>query len=170
MNAWKTLLSLENYKADGIRSDITKLRREMSNVTDQIKKIEGLIVDYHEISSGQKGQRLDSYKVYQTFNLISQLESGRSQLYLTREALSNQLAQSQRRLASAEQEKLKFRKLQDKADTLVRMKSQSKDQMEMDAIALHRSKNMDRLPQNWNKTCCYLLVNSIFQSRQTSFK
>ena len=40
MNAWKTLLSLENYKADGIRSDITELRREMSNVTDQIKKIE----------------------------------------------------------------------------------------------------------------------------------
>jgi len=143
MNAWKTLLSLENYKADGIRSDITKLRREMSNVTDQIKKIEGLIFDYHEISSGQKGQRLDSYKVYQTFNLISQLESGRSQLYLTREALSNQLAQSQRQLASAEQEKLKFRKLQDKADTLLRMKSQSKDQMEMDDIALHRFKNMN---------------------------
>ena len=95
-----------------------------------------------KISSGQKGQRLDSYKVYQTFNLISQLESGRSQLYLTREALSNQLAQSQRRLASAEQEKLKFRKLQDKADALLRMKSQSKDQMEMDDIALHRFKNM----------------------------
>ena len=44
---------------------------------------------------------------------------------------------------TAEQEKLKFRKLQDKADTLLRMKSQSRDQMEMDDIALHRFKNMN---------------------------
>lgn len=38
MSAWKTLLSLQSYKADDIRSNISKLRLEMSNVTDQIKK------------------------------------------------------------------------------------------------------------------------------------
>ena len=143
MSAWKTLLSLESYKADGIRSDISKLRLEMSSVTEQIEKIEGLILDYHEISSCKTGQRLDSYKVYQAFNLISQLESGRSQLYLSKEQLHNQLILSQRRLASAEREKLKYRKLQSKADNLVKMKTKSKDQMEMDDIALHRFKKIN---------------------------
>jgi flagellar export protein FliJ len=143
MSAWKTLLSLESYKADDIRSDISKLRLEISSVTEQIEKIEGLILVYHEISSCEQGQRLDSYKVYQAFNLISQLESGRSQLYLSKERLHSQLMQSQSRLASAEREKLKYRKLQSKADNLVEMKAQSKDQAEMDDIALHRFKKIN---------------------------
>ncbi len=136
-------MSLESYKADDIRSDISKLRLEISSVTEQIEKIEGLILDYHEISSCKTGQRLDSYKVYQAFTLISQLESGRSQLYWSKEQLQNQLMQSQSRLASAEREKLKYRKLQSKADNLVKMKIQLKDQMEMDDIALHRFKKIN---------------------------
>lgn len=143
MSAWKTLLSLQSYKADDIRSHISKLRLEMSNVTDQINKIEELIFDYHEINSCKKGQRLDSYKVHQVFNLISQLESGRNELYFTKETLSSQLIQGEERLALAEREKLKYRKLQNKADTLVKMQSLSKDQMEMDDIALHRFKKMN---------------------------
>lgn len=142
MSAWKTLLSLESYKADDIRSNISKLRLEISNVAEQIKKLEELIFDYHQIASFTEGQRLDSYKIYQTFNLISQLESGRSQLYLTQGKLHNQLRQSESRLASAEREKLKYRKLQSKADNLVKVKALSKDQMEMDDIALRRFKKI----------------------------
>ena len=142
MSAWKTLLSLESYKADDIRSNISKLRLEISNVAEQIKKLEELIFDYHQIASFTEGQRLDSYKTYQTFNLISQLESGRSQLYLTQGKLHNQLRQSESRLASAEREKLKYRKLQSKADNLVKVKALSKDQMEMDDIALRRFKKI----------------------------
>ena len=51
--------------------------------------------------------------------------------------------QSQSRLASAEREKLKYRKLQSKADNLVKMKTQLKDRMEMDDIALHRFKKIN---------------------------
>ena len=142
MSAWKTLLSLESYKADDIRSNISKLRLEISNVAEQIKKLEELIFDYHQIATFTEGQRLDSYKIYQTFNLISQLESGRSQLYLTQGKLHNQLRQSESRLASAEREKLKYRKLQSKADNLVKVKALSKDQMEMDDIALRRFKKI----------------------------
>jgi len=142
MSAWKTLLSLECYKADDIRSNISKLRLEISNVAEQITKLEELIFDYHQIASITEGQRLDSYKIYQTFNLISQLESGRSQLYLTQEKLHDQLRQNQSRLASAEREKLKYRKLQSRADNLVKLKTLSKDQMEMDDIALRRFKKI----------------------------
>ena len=142
MSAWKTLLFLESYKANDIRSNISKLRLEISNVTDQIKRIDELIFDYHEINSCKKGQRLDSYKVYQVFNLISHLESGRNQLYCTKETLSSQLIQGEELLALAEREKLKYQKLQKKADTLMKMQSLSKDQMEMDDIALHRFKKV----------------------------
>lgn len=70
------------------------------------------------------------------------------------------MIQGEERLALAEREKLKYRKLQNKADTLVKMQSLSKDQMEMDDIALHRFKNK-LIPQDWNKTCFYLLDNNI---------
>ena len=142
MSAWKTLLFLESYKANDIRSNISKLRLEISNVAGQIKRIDELIFDYHEINSCKKGQRLDSYKVYQVFNLISHLESGRNQLYCTKETLSSQLIQGEELLALAEREKLKYQKLQKKADTLMKMQSLSKDQMEMDDIALHRFKKV----------------------------